>query len=190
MSSLRNSLVQLLKEKALSKKDEAIQLASGEWSNDFIDGKEGLQQWNDLALAARAIHETVSAAGIEFDASGGLTLGANHLAVAMAFATEGRWFVVRKEPKERGTKRHIEGAQIGEGDQVLLVDDVVTSGGSIMRAYELVSETGAVVVAAVTLVDRGDLARSEFERIGVPYFPMATYQDLGINPVGLSAISA
>lgn len=66
---------------------------------------------------------------------------------------------------------------------MLLVDDVVTTGGSILKALEIVRHTGAEVVAAATLVDRGDLARPRFEDLGVAYFPMATYELLGITPV-------
>jgi orotate phosphoribosyltransferase len=91
--------------------------------------------------------------------------------------------LVRKEPKSRGTRRLIEGARIGSGDKVLLVDDVVTTGGSILKALSAIKETGAKVVAAVTLVDRGDHARPRFDGLGVPYFPMATYEDMNIDPV-------
>jgi orotate phosphoribosyltransferase len=121
---------------------------------------------------------------------GGLTLGADALAVGVAAAARCSWFFVRKEPKARGTRRLIEGAQIGEGSRVLLIDDVVTSGGSIVKAYEAIIETGAEVVAAVTLVDRGGTAQSYFGGLGVPYFPMATYEELGIPRVGGAPLAA
>lgn len=185
MSSKRAQLIEILKSKGLRRLPEPVQLASGEWSSDFIDGKEALAHWSDLYLASQAIVETVTEAGLSFDAAGGLTLGADALAVGIAAASDGQWFIVRKEPKNRGTRRHIEGAQIGAGDRVLLVDDIVTSGGSIIKAYDLVVETGAQVIAAVTLVDRSDLAAPKLAELGVPYFPMATYSMLGIDPVGL-----
>ena len=180
-------LIELLKTKALTHRDEPMQLASGEWSRDFIDGKEGLADYDDLEFACQTIVQEVQRHGIRFEAAGGLTLGADALAVGVAAAARCKWFFVRKKAKERGTGRLIEGARIGPGWRVLLVDDVVTLGGSIMTAYEAITETGAKVVAASTLVDRGDVAVLEFKRIGVPYFPMATYADLGIPPVGSGA---
>jgi orotate phosphoribosyltransferase len=189
--SLREQLVRILIEKGLRTFDEPIQLASGEWSSDFLDGKEALQRWSDLALAGQAIVEAVHGAGIEFDAVGGLTLGADALSVAVAAAADSSWFIVRKEPKGRGTGRSIEGAQLGPEHRVLLVDDVVTTGGSILKAYDIVRrEAGSTIVGAVTLVDRGEQAAPKFAALGVPYFPMATYADLGIVPVGGAAASA
>jgi orotate phosphoribosyltransferase len=181
---LRQQLLTILRDKGLRTFDEPIQLASGEWSSDFIDGKEALADWADLELAGRAIVETVQAAGVEFDAVGGLTLGADALTIAVAAAANSRWFFIRKEAKGRGTRRFVEGAQIGPGDRVLLVDDVVTTGGSILLAHDRVVERGAHAVGAVTLVDRGELATPKFAQLGIPYFPMTTYQMLGIVPVG------
>lgn len=182
---LRAQLLEILKQKGLRRLPEPIELASGELSSDFVDGKEALAQWSDLKIAGDAIVETLRANDITFDAVGGLTLGADALAVAIAASADSRWFFVRKEPKKRGTRRLIEGAQIGAGDRVVVVDDAVTSGGSILQALDAAVEVGAVPVAAVTLVDRGDLARPKFAERGVPYFPMVTYRDLGIVPVGV-----
>ncbi len=183
-SDTKRPQIELLKRKALRRLPAPVQLASGEWSSEFVDGKEGLADYPDLELACKTIVREVHARGIQFDAVGGLTLGADALAVVIAAVARCRWFFVRKEPKNRGTARLIEGAQIGAGSRVLLVDDVVTSGGSILRAFDEVARTGAQVVAASTLVDRADTAALEFEKRGVPYLPMATYKDLEIPPVG------
>jgi len=182
-SPLRAGLQQILRTKALSRRDEEIQLACGAMSRDFIDGKEAFAAWQDLKVACDAIVEAVGAAGIEFDAAGGPTLGADALAVGIAAVSDTRWFIVRKRQKGRGTGRRIEGLQIGPGDRVLLVEDVVTTGGSVIDALGAVRQTGAEVVAAVTLADRGDTATNAFHELGVPYIPMATYADLGIDPV-------
>ena len=77
----------------------------------------------------------------------------------------------------------IEGAQIGPGHTVLLVDDVVTTGGSILMALDAITQTGAETVAAVTLVDRSGIACQEFQQRGIAYYPMATYESFGIDPV-------
>lgn len=181
----RQQLLEILLRKALRELPEPIQLASGAWSSHFIDGKESLAAWSELRVACQAIVETVTAAGHWFDAVGGLTMGADALAVGVAAVCDRSWFSVRKEPKNRGTRRLIEGAQIGPGDKVLLVDDVVTTGGSIFQAFDVIEAEGAEIVAVVTLVDRGDSAKSQFEEKGVDYFPMATYEDLKIPPVCL-----
>ena len=163
--------------------DEPIELASGAYSSDFIDGKVALAEWCHLRLASEAIVEAVVADGHRFDAVGGLTMGADALAVGIASVADCRWFFVRKEPKKRGTRQLIEGAQIGAGDRVLLVDDVVTTGGSIFKALDIVDQTGAETVAAVTLVDRSGLAGPRFQEMGVDYLPMATFTTMGIDPV-------
>jgi orotate phosphoribosyltransferase len=178
------TLLELLRRQGLRHLPEPVRLASGEMSDYFIDGKEALARYDDLEVACTEIVGRVRSAGIEFEASGGLTLGADALAVGIAAVARCSWFFVRKEPKSRGTRRLVEGAQIGAGTRVLLVDDVVTTGGSILQAHEAVVATGADVVAAVTLVDRGDVAAERFGELGVPYFPMATYHDLGIPRVG------
>ncbi len=177
-------LLEILRAKGLTELAEPVQLASGNYSRYFIDGKVALGAGDDLRLAAEAINERVTAAGVDFDAVGGLTLGADALCAAIAVVSGANWFIVRKEAKGRGTNRLVEGTRIGEGSRVLLIDDIVTTGGSILKAYDSVQATGAEVVAAVTLADRGDDARRSFDERGVPYFPMATYEDMGIPAIG------
>ena len=182
-TQLRQELLAIIKERGHRRLDEPIELASGAFSSDFIDGKVALAEWRHLRLASEAIVEAVAADGHRFDAVGGLTLGADALSVGIASVADCRWFFVRKEPKNRGTRQLIEGARIGSGDRVLLVEDVVTTGGSIFKALDAVTETGAETVAAVTLVDRSGLAGPRFEQLGIAYYPMATYQSMGIDPV-------
>jgi orotate phosphoribosyltransferase len=163
---------------------QPIRLRSGEWSHHFVDGKRALAHGPHLRLACEVLLDRVAAAGIDFDAVGGLTLGADQFAHGVAIVGGKDWFVVRKEPKGRGTNRLIEGRELDADARVLLVDDVVTAGGSIARAYDCILETGAKVVAAVALVDRGLAGAKVFADLGVPYLPLLTYEDLGIPPVG------
>jgi orotate phosphoribosyltransferase len=171
--------------------DQPVRLASGNWSRHFVDVKRALADGADARMAAELLIERVGgaafdAAALRFDAVGGLTMGADVVAYTVAVVA-GRgveWFSVRKAAKERGTKQRIEGAPLGEGRRVLLVEDAVTTGGSIGDALEAVRETGAVVVAAATVVDRGEFAAALFSREEIPYFPLLTYRDLGIPPIG------
>lgn len=179
----RAQLIEIIKTKGLTHKPEPVRLASGAYSKDFVDGKEALAAWSDLEVGCRAIVDTLHRAGIEFDAAGGPTMGADALAVGIAAVANCSWFFVRKEAKDRGTRRMIEGCQIGTGSAVVVVEDVISTGGSLLKAIDAIIETGARVVAAITLVDRGDAAAPKLAERSIPYFPMATYRDLGIDPI-------
>lgn len=181
MSDSRTSIVELVRNRGYRHSAEPFQLASGQTSHDYIDGKLAVASGADLALVAR---EIVAQTTETFDAVGGLTMGADALSHAVAVVSGCEWFSVRKEPKGRGLNRWIEGARLTRAHRVLLVDDVVTTGGSIVKAYDQVREQGATVVAVMTLVDRGEVARADFESKGVVYRALVTYRDLGIDPVG------
>lgn len=184
MSTLHDQVLAIVKERGHLELDEPVQLSSGEMSSHFVDAKRALARGADLELACRAILEVVAEAGVEFDAVGGLTLGADQFSHGVAIVGHKDWFVVRKQPKGRGTNRRVEGCELGPGVRVLLVDDVVTTGGSIQDAHHAIVAEGAEVVAAVTTIDRGDVAGAFFAELGIPYRPLLTYHDLGIPPVG------
>jgi orotate phosphoribosyltransferase len=173
----------VLGEKAVTEFDEPIQLASGQMSKFFVDGKAGLAAAADLRLACETLHAMVTAAGIDYDAVGGLTLGADHLAVGTALAGDRQWFFVRKEPKGRGTGKQIEGAAVGAGTRVVVVEDVVSTGTSMFKAIDVLVEAGAEVVAACTLLDRGGHAEPLLAERGIPYFAIASHADYGMPPV-------
>jgi orotate phosphoribosyltransferase len=189
-SRLRQELVELIRG-GLLVLDEPVALASGELSRYFIDGKAALSRGDHLRLACTLLIEALAAERIAFDAVGGLTMGADPLAHGVAILKpDAEWFSVRKEPKGRGTNRLIEGAKLGPASRVVLVEDVVTMGGSIRKAYDAVVESGASVAAAAAVVDRADVARSFFEGRGVRYLPLLTYEDLGIPAVGTEVASS
>ena len=182
MSGLREQVVEIVRARGLLRLDEPIVLRSGQVSHDFVDGKAALSRGADLEVACRAFLEAVDGTG--FDAVGGLTMGADHLAHGIALLSGAEWFVVRKQPKGRGTDQLVEGARVGPGTRVLLVDDAVTTGGSIQQAHDAIVALGATVAVAATLVDRGDVAAPWFAARGIPYTALVTYRDLGIEPVG------
>jgi len=180
-ASPRSLTLRQLLSRGLTVFEKPVQLASGAWSREFIDVKAALARGSDLAVACRAVLELFPE--VEFDVVGGLTMGADQFAHGIAILADASWFVVRKEPKSRGTNRLTEGATLGPSTRVLLVDDVITSGGSILKAFAALERLGAPVVAASTIVDRGDSARAFFASHSVPYRPLFTYADLGIPPV-------
>ena len=183
--ALRDRVIEILKEKGVDRRPgELVKLSSGEQSDVFVDVKKALARWADLQVAAEAICDETRRAGCDFNMVGGLTMGADAIAVAVSLVQEAHWFLVRKEPKTHGLGRIIEGARLSAGDRVLLVDDVVTTGRSILKAYkEVVQTTGVKVVAASPLVDRSNQAAKQFADRRVKYLPVATYQDLGLDPV-------
>jgi orotate phosphoribosyltransferase len=183
-TALRDQVIEVVTTYGLEYREEPFVLASGELSHDYMDGKRALARGAHLRLACAALLDLVSGAGVEFDAVGGLTLGADAYATGIAMLADKRWFVVRKQAKDHGKGKRIEAAELGPGVRVLLVDDVVSTGGSILQALEAVRETGAEVVFATTLVDRGDAAARRFTELGVPYQPLITYRDLNIKPIG------
>jgi orotate phosphoribosyltransferase len=169
---------------ALIHLEKEIQLASGERSKDFFDGKLAVANPDHLELVGEAMVAAAKEQEATFEAVGGLVLGAVPYTFAVAIKARVNWFLIRKEAKGRGTNQLTEGTKITPGMPVMVVDDVVTTGGSIQLACEGVEEAGARVVFASTFVDRGETARLYFEERRIPYTPMLTYQDLEIKPVG------
>jgi orotate phosphoribosyltransferase len=119
---------------------------------------------------------------LDFDAVGGLTLGADPVATAMMHvaARNGRAidsFVVRKEGKAHGLQRRIEGPDVA-GKRVLAVEDTSTTGGSVLTAVEALKEAGAIVVGVAVIVERG--AKDAIEAAGYKYYAAYQLADLGL----------
>ena len=155
-------------------------LSSGKESPYYFDGKQVTLHPQGAYLAARAILEKVK--DIQIQAIGGPTLGADPMVGSLApvLHLEGmdlKLFIVRGTAKTHGTKRFIEGPQLLTGDRVVIIDDVITSGGSIIRAIETVREAGCKVVRVVTLVDRREGGTEKIEKMGVKVDPIFNIKD-------------
>ena len=166
-------------------RDVPFKLASGQTSHHYIDAKHAVDTGERLAVVCQAVVDLAAERQIEFDAVGGLTMGADALTHGIAMVTGKAWFSVRKEPKSRGLEQFIEGFRLREhpGTRVLLVEDVVSTGGSVRKAYDRSVEAGAIVAGIIPMVDRGVLGSRMFAELGVPYLPLVTHEHLGIEPI-------
>lgn len=135
-----------------------------------------------LALIGSSGLATVRRIWPHADAVGGLTLGADPVAYAIAMASAGtdrplRAFTVRKEPKGHGTGRQIEGP-FRAGDRVVVIEDVITTGGSALKAVEVVRQAGAEVLGVLAVVDREEGGREAIEAAGCRVEALATAADI------------
>ena len=174
--SEHSTLITLLA--ARSAKRGQFTLASGKQSAFYIDARlttmspEGLSTIGPLALSA--LRQT----GWRVDAIGGLTLGADPIAYAISYASAKsnqplRAFTVRKELKAHGTGKLLEGP-FKQGDHVAVIEDVITTGGSAIRAIDAVRAAGGIVAGVLALVDREEGGRQTIEKAGVPVIALVT----------------
>ena len=151
-------------------------LASGRQSNWYLDARQVTFRGDCLETVGRAVLEAVD--GVAFDAVGGLTLGADPVALAVAACSGKRAFAVRKEAKGHGAGGRMAGP-VRPGDLVLVVDDAVTTGGSTLAAIDASVEFGGEVAAAACLLDRGGELGPALEKRQIPFFPVLGAPDLG-----------
>ncbi len=172
----------LLKEEIIKKAvvHGKVILSSGKEADYYVD----LRRITLDHVAAPLVGEVMLnlVADLEFDAVGGLTLGADPVATAMMHtaAKNGRAldsFVVRKEGKAHGLQRRIEGPDVA-GKRVLAVEDTSTTGGSVLTAVEALKEAGAIVVGVAVIVERG--AKDAIEAAGYKYYAAYQLSDLGL----------
>lgn len=164
-------------------RDKGFRLASGEISPFYIDCRALLAHPEARRLVAQLAYDAL--ADIEFDCLGGLEIGAIPIAVtisdfACAVSPQRLWrtFVVRKQPKDHGLGKLIEGS-IHPTDRALIVDDVLTSGGSLLKAVEVAREAGLRVDHALVIVDRLEQqGRVRVENEKVRLISLLTIHDL------------
>lgn len=177
---LKDALLKMIQEKALRRGD--FTLASGKKAKFYLDGKQVTLDPQGLLLTAKVILSMLH--GVKVDAVGGPTMGADPIAAAVALMSLQtgkplKAFIVRKEAKGHGTQRMVEGPAIEKGDHVVMLEDVITTGGSVLKAIHDVEALGAKVVKTICLVDRNEGASATLEPYG--YSPIFTLEDLGLN---------
>jgi orotate phosphoribosyltransferase len=178
--STRTALAQLVRRSGYEYRDPPFQLTSGGWSHDYVDGKHAIATGAGLRQASQAI---IDAVGRSFDAVGGPTMGADALAHGVALLSGSAWFSVRKEAKGHGRQAWLEGARLASGDRVVVVEDVVSTGRSLLKSVDRIRDLGAVVVAATALVDRSPVVAERFDAAGIEWLPLLTWADLDIAPL-------
>jgi orotate phosphoribosyltransferase len=177
--SAKSELIREIKEKAVV--HGKVTLSSGKEADYYID----LRRVTLDAVAAPLVGQAMLDAtkGLDYEAVGGLTLGADPVATAMMHMAKANGralnsFVVRKEGKAHGLQRRIEGPDVA-GKRVLAVEDTSTTGGSVLTAVEALEQAGAIVVGVAVVVDRG--AGAKVEAAGLKYISVISLEELGLG---------
>jgi orotate phosphoribosyltransferase len=177
----RNRLLELFRSRAVS--FGRFTLASGKESTYYINSKKAIFSSEAVGLLADVLWDLTK--DLDIQAAGGLEVGAIPMAVALAqrYYQQGRpleGFFVRKQTKGHGSQERVEGA-LRSGFRVAVLDDVLTTGGSVQQAILEVERAGATVAAIICIVDRLEGAR-ELLAARYTYMPIFTIRDLGIPP--------
>ncbi|WP_441251305.1 orotate phosphoribosyltransferase [Kitasatospora sp. McL0602] len=179
MSNHRDALLAQIKDKAVV--HGKVTLSSGLEADYYIDLRRITLDGEAAPLVGQVMLDAT--AELDYDAVGGLTLGADPVGTSMlhAAAAQGRKldaFVVRKTGKAHGMQQRVEGPSV-KGRRVLVVEDVSTTGGSPLTAVEALREAGAEVVAVAVIVERG--AAPAIEAAGLPYYAAYSLKDLDLG---------
>ena len=176
----RTRLLDLLAQR--SARRGSFTLASGRQSDLYIDCRLTTMHPEGLSLIGPAGLHALGERGWHPDSVGGLTLGADPVSYAIAYASQlagmpTRAFTVRKEAKMHGTGKLIEGAYL-EGDRVVVIEDVITTGGSALKAVEAIRAAGGVVVGVLSVVDREEGGREAIEAAGLEVASLALASEI------------
>ena len=181
-STLRNQLIAFIRKQSYREGD--FTLVSGKKSSFYIDLKATTLHPEGAYLIGELAVELLRRERISVEAVGGMTLGADPLATAVSLAARSQgliWpaYIVRKEPKDHGTARYVEGVEnLTPGARVLVLEDVVTTGGSSVKAIERLREAGFQPVAVLTVVDREQGGTEAFAAMNVRLLSLATLTEI------------
>jgi orotate phosphoribosyltransferase len=175
-------LLQLFRERALKFGD--FTLASGKKAKYYLDGKQITLHSQGLRLVSEGLLKLMD--GVDAQAVGGMSIGADPIVGGMLAIAGGQGrdlagFLVRKEPKGHGTQKYIEGP-VTSGMKVVIVEDVVTTGGSSILAADRAKEFGLDVVLVLAIIDRMEGGRENFEKHGLKFESLLKITDFGIEP--------
>ena len=178
----RESLAVLLRERSVSFGD--FRLSSGQRSHFYIDARKTTMSAQGQVLLGKIGLSAIRKAGWAPVAVGGLTMGADPVAYAIARASAEApppidAFSVRKAPKDHGTTRRIEG-NFSSGDAVVVLEDTITSGASALQAAEAIRAEGGRILGVLAVVDRDQGGRAAIEASGIEVVVLTTIHDLGL----------
>jgi orotate phosphoribosyltransferase len=180
----RERLLALLAERSVRR--GSFTLASGRTSSFYVDARTTTMSAAGQALVGELGLEALRGTGWSVELVGGLTMGADPVAYAIARASHAHppeidAFSVRKEAKAHGTARRIEGC-FRSGAHVVVVEDVITTGASALAAIRAVTDAGALVSGVLAVVDREEGGRTAIEQAGYSVLSLARARDLGLTP--------
>lgn len=182
---LRTRVLNNIMSKGYVRKSEPFVLSSGALSYDYIDLRRAFSNGKNLKDAASLLVELISEhlGELKTVAIGGMTMGADPLAHAVAVLTGWSWFSVRKDQKTHGTRNIVEGAEIQNGHNVIVIEDTTTTGTSLLKAINTVSDKHANILLALTVLNRGNKANILMQANNINFMSIFTYKDLNIDPI-------
>ena len=182
LTEQRQRLKELLLDK--SYREGKVVLSSGLESDFYIDGKQTTLDAEGAYLCGRLLYDIIRSSDETIDGVGGMTLGADPLVTAVSIVSyleNGPLpaFIVRKEPKKHGTENYIEGkSNLRPGGKVALLEDVVTTGGTLLEVIDRVKNQGFQVGLVVTVVDRQEGGREALAAKGYELHTIFTREEL------------
>lgn len=184
LTTMKKRLIELIIERTFKFTDKpTFKLASGNMSSFYFNCKPTTLNAEGMYLTGNLLYDLIkSRKSWKAKGIGGLTLGADPLsnAIAYTYYIKGEpmeAFVVRKEPKKHGTMLWVEG-NVKQGDKVVITEDVITTGGSTIKAIDRAQKSGLKVLGVVVLIDRQEGGRQAIEKLGVPVLTLLTKDEI------------
>lgn len=175
---MREELLALIKKEAFFK--QQVKLSSGKLSNYYIDIRRISLTGRGIYLISHLFWDAIKNDNI--NAIGGPTLGADPIVAGVCMIAEQskvllRGFIIRKTPKEHGRQQLIEGKELLSGERVVLIDDVATSGSSLVKGVGILRQAGAEVIKALAVIDREEGAKENLTKVNCPLVSLFTKSD-------------